>query len=599
MLPPSTAFNNRLFVERDSKFRRILTNLGLTFRNSKWTNYSKLNLNFKTTSPVLISLILILGIIVSTFLISHSSLNVLFYENTLIYFVWSTLDNSFVWASFIIWNVRTALNIFIREYTLRFISRIYKLENTKSNKTFLNPLYHYTKIKSPKPNTVVVPKKQILYTWLTAIDSTKSRQLIENLYDTKHKLNNSQSFYNFYNKLFNYTGLIALNNFNVFVLKRQFSHITFTSKTNVNIPLVRYTPNNSLLKLWLTTFFNKNNLKKSTTVAKYLETVNRETIHLINSEWLNYGHLVNTTKGLFYLTELSNSFLTKETFITKELFPITISLSDQKTLNNWTVWLYKNSSIGRDFLKFTHKLTNYRKLISSGFWTSSLSTKNIWASELTKTLTDSKTFYRNIYLGTYAGSTTANLATNSQLIKPTVSYTNNTPLGFLKNTNTSLFWLNKRIYLFNNAQEINITSTPIIEKIKQSELLRITESLRNELLLVQQKSFTNEIKPNQQPLHSVRMDKNLTNIINTKTLSPKFIKSKQNFSALTTNCIYVNDVHTGWSKEIYNKWAHAYNEFEASITISANKLNKLNQSTYYAFKTLKTSPAKNTRIVIK
>ena len=39
-LPSSILFKNRLFVERDSKHRRIMSNFGLTFRNSKWSEYA-------------------------------------------------------------------------------------------------------------------------------------------------------------------------------------------------------------------------------------------------------------------------------------------------------------------------------------------------------------------------------------------------------------------------------------------------------------------------------------------------------------------------------------------------------------------------------
>jgi hypothetical protein len=35
MLPPSLNSKNRLFIERDSKHRRITSNIGTTFRNSK------------------------------------------------------------------------------------------------------------------------------------------------------------------------------------------------------------------------------------------------------------------------------------------------------------------------------------------------------------------------------------------------------------------------------------------------------------------------------------------------------------------------------------------------------------------------------------
>lgn len=49
-LPSSVLFKNRLFIERDSKHRRVMTNWGLTFRNSKWTNYSLSNVSTRSVT---------------------------------------------------------------------------------------------------------------------------------------------------------------------------------------------------------------------------------------------------------------------------------------------------------------------------------------------------------------------------------------------------------------------------------------------------------------------------------------------------------------------------------------------------------------------
>nr|APW82371.1 CcmFII [Urostyla grandis] len=46
-LPPSFLFKNRLFVERDSKRTRVFNNVGLTFRNERWTNWEALHFDWK------------------------------------------------------------------------------------------------------------------------------------------------------------------------------------------------------------------------------------------------------------------------------------------------------------------------------------------------------------------------------------------------------------------------------------------------------------------------------------------------------------------------------------------------------------------------
>ena len=69
-LPPSILFKNRLFIERDVKHRRIQTVLGLTFRNSKWSSYSRPNLSVKLTEDytrLVRTLLLLLGFLVVLF----------------------------------------------------------------------------------------------------------------------------------------------------------------------------------------------------------------------------------------------------------------------------------------------------------------------------------------------------------------------------------------------------------------------------------------------------------------------------------------------------------------------------------------------------
>lgn len=46
-LPPSFLFKNRFFVERDSKHLRIMNNIGLVFRNERWTNWDAPHFDWK------------------------------------------------------------------------------------------------------------------------------------------------------------------------------------------------------------------------------------------------------------------------------------------------------------------------------------------------------------------------------------------------------------------------------------------------------------------------------------------------------------------------------------------------------------------------
>lgn len=69
MLPPSLNSRNRLFIERDSKHRRITANIGTTFRNSKWRNYTLKNTSSLDRSNYLRSLGSFLKAILSLYIL--------------------------------------------------------------------------------------------------------------------------------------------------------------------------------------------------------------------------------------------------------------------------------------------------------------------------------------------------------------------------------------------------------------------------------------------------------------------------------------------------------------------------------------------------
>lgn len=119
-LPPSFLFKNRFFVERDSKRLRIMNNVGLVFRNERWTNWDSLHFDWKW-----IDLFILMSRYVGSFLLALFIWN--FWGNFLVelpvfnkvalrcwlvydffdyyslYFVWILLlMRSFIWDTFIV-----------------------------------------------------------------------------------------------------------------------------------------------------------------------------------------------------------------------------------------------------------------------------------------------------------------------------------------------------------------------------------------------------------------------------------------------------------------------------------------------------------------
>ena len=94
-LPPSLLFRNRLFLERDSKTRRVTTNLGLTFRNSKWADYSRTDINNSLKSQTLKKLLintLTLLIILLWWSWVSPSVGFLVSSNDLFFLLWTLKD---------------------------------------------------------------------------------------------------------------------------------------------------------------------------------------------------------------------------------------------------------------------------------------------------------------------------------------------------------------------------------------------------------------------------------------------------------------------------------------------------------------------------
>lgn len=482
--PPSVNNNNMLYVERDSKHRRLVTSLGLTFRNNNWFESTKTNINLKDQKffkHVLTALTIFLIIIM---LLNYTPLSVLLSQNPLIFYIWSVFDNKIIWVSSLFWCFRALLNAAIHYWMAWFMRKIYKISDTSESFRSYTPFTEKitSKTLTNSTNRLLVSKKHILYSWLKNNDTKKSQKFIENLYDSVGLVKVTTNYYQLLNTLFNQTGLLALNDYNSLLLKQQLNTLISQNNFNFYNYTVRYAINDNFCKLLLSYYLTKTLNVNRKFSNRYVTSTNVIALHWINTEWLKYSLQTNTRIGLFYVPQLNQSTLNNNLSSVKELFALPNSLTEQKTLNNWTIWLYKNSSISRDFLRFTHKITNTKKLVSSGFWDSKSTTGNLWASELDKALTNPKSFYNTMYSTTYA-----NLKNNnkSSLIKSVTNYTNTPSSGFLNYSNSSLFWITKRLHVFNNSQEVTISSTPTIKQKPLFLTNQINNFIKNENFLIQ------------------------------------------------------------------------------------------------------------------
>jgi len=167
----------------------------------------------------------------------------------------------------------------------------------------------------------------------------------------------------------------------------------------------------------------------------------------------------NANKGLTLSIE-GNHFL--GTQVTRKLKFLSTEVTELNLLNTTAAnqlsvikqqrWLYKYSLLHREILKNSHKTTQAKRLISSGFYDSSLTSQNLWASSFFKRETAStydtliksalKENYGSNLIPTHSGNALTNLTT---------SFTNQRTLTNLSSLENSYFWLLKRFFLFNTS----------------------------------------------------------------------------------------------------------------------------------------------------
>lgn len=119
-LPPSFLFKNRLFVERDSKRTRVLNNLGLTFRNERWTNWEAPHVDWRWIDIFILMSRYVGGFLFALWIwwhwanylvdipvLNHVSMKLWlcydFFDYYSLYLVWLLLlMRSFIWDTFIL-----------------------------------------------------------------------------------------------------------------------------------------------------------------------------------------------------------------------------------------------------------------------------------------------------------------------------------------------------------------------------------------------------------------------------------------------------------------------------------------------------------------
>lgn len=495
-LPPSFLFKNRLFIERDSKHRRILSNFGLSFRNSKWSNYEVYNIKnqFKTSYYKFISFLFIFFILVFILINFNKYYISFFFFNNVSFLFWISVDTFDYYLSFLVWFATIGSSMFLNllySYLFfnNFSSKVHPQKIFSNN--FLNSI-NPPSSRSSKDNFVSKHDLNlVLYSWLTNSTFSKNLNVIENLFNVNVNNKIWTEFYDFFIKLYKVVFYLNLttNDLNSFALNQKLNKIDNKTFMGDKKSLINYFNNSKLLNnhssllFWYilnnyNTYFDSKNSNNSN-----LKTLNNRfewNLHNFTNETNKYPFLIKSKVGFFFLNDFNYSKLSHFLFNFEELWSLNFYLKNQLDVSKWNRWLYRYSILHRKVLKNSHKITLAKRLINSGVYDSKFFDKNIWNSQyLNKYVNTSSTsslfnlFYKNQHVGDN------NVAPVSHKIHVLGNSSLTNGFDLLNFYENSYFWFLKRFYSFNTLSSNSMLSKNKIKNYKDSCLNEILASKEN------------------------------------------------------------------------------------------------------------------------
>lgn len=394
-LPSSMLFKNRLFIERDSKHRRIFNNFGLTFRNSKWSNYEMYNVKFNFQWSYY-KYFFFFPLFAAIFLILIGYTNYYLYSpllSSVSFFFWTGIDAFDYYSSFIIWFGFVSCAIVVDLTNAYLLKAIYGDTRT-AKEAFLNPFFLQMRlVETLEPRYKILThasQNKLVYSWLLHSTGPQHLLALETVFDSKINKVWWEKYHSLFISLFKATHLCSLSSEKntAYSVYYKLQEVLEPYKFVQSALLTEHLQNSQLLNkftpliLWhkfssTITYFEANQ-EKSTSLR-----------HLnLNSEW-NFGAFkTNNFTDQTVLNAKVGSFLSNSNYANlynfgtnfKETWAIFQSINDQLSLAKNERWLYKYSILHRKILKNSHKLTSAKRLLSSGYFSQTLFDKNIWAS---------------------------------------------------------------------------------------------------------------------------------------------------------------------------------------------------------------------------
>lgn len=503
-LPPSVLFLNRLFVERDSKHRRVTSNLGLTFRNSKWSTYARVNINLNSRTNYFFLLAKFIGFVaLLTALIKFSNYYNLFtFTNYGYSVIWFLFDADLYMKVLFSSSLFCSIQVIFSTIYSNFLTTL----TFNTSKTVNNTLIESESFGVPKRL-----RKPILYSWLTTNTVNKD---ISKLFNLTTSNSSNKSLLNLTHNLFKSANLLSRSDLSVtelsaILLKLELSvkpKLTTNLSTTFNPAEI---PSSLDYKL-----FNSSPFK----VKKHFFTeCSYWTLESVQTELNKNSIELESINGLFYSSNLSYSKLNNLLNTTPELNNLRTSVDSQLSVIRWQRWLYKYNILHRASLKNSLYLTTAKRLINSGFYSSSLTTNNIWASSTPNLNSDLNSSASSLTYALFGDSLNLNNL-NTLNLNPTTGFYNSNILTSLSFYELSYHWFIQRFYQLNNLRSNEVLSHLNLSKSLGSTLRSSILSYENSALSLNT-NVTSALKlPSSTLYNNVNSDPSTTS--SAGTLSP-------------------------------------------------------------------------------
>ena len=472
VIPASILHRNRLYIERDSKHRRVMSNFGLTFRNSKWSDYSTANVSTHTRASFLKSITPFFQFLFSLVLIyfglqySITAIELSFLSESL----WFFLEFNVSYLTFLSGVLSVMLhNLWVYGWTV-FLQYLYGIDNstktpwsTDFQDSTTTRLDYYAKAPELSSATKALIAKAYLLE-----GSSKSSTSVQLAPDFANLFPKNPTTYNQYATFFK-TLYKATNTLH---LAYQTNHLPFTLNTpatlSTNLFKVNQLDQFFLLTLNLTVPKKAPTTPtltlKANTFKWNLNTILSEVDHQASSN----EALKHWVSGPFYQTQ--EDFYTWNKRLTRQpaLPLISSALEDQIKIIKWNRSLYRYNLLHRKVLESSNKLTNAKRLVTGGFFDSRLMSHNLWASNFFAPRQNAQKILTNQTQSLYGNVFNRN---TNPLFEVSSLRTNalNNHLDNLAFYEKSYMFILHRFHMFNQIGSLRISSNFMSKKHHLSE----------------------------------------------------------------------------------------------------------------------------------